>query len=283
MLLSDLTKIHNLITEIEELQVTEPNFNQELIDIMKKYKTSIKEEINKKVIELDSVSASTRLRIKQLKGSFRIRHFQDSLYSDNTLVKFRTILESINDWQFPACEIFPGVGQMLPHVLAAEPLYIVDWDKEVLDNAASIFNDFYANKRLMRYVVEEYDFSELPQKSFGLVYCLNYIRYENLQGLIQLAKSVWDLLSDGGHYFFVYTPLDKHWGAHHYENGFSSGADTDKLLFELSRLGFEIVKTNGEDLEFYVAYVLVKKPGNLHLVKSTSVLAKIIDRPDDLK
>jgi hypothetical protein len=278
MLLSDYTRIYNLLLEIEEIQNKDDAISFPIVA----YKQELKKKINVLIEELNPVSESVKIRIDTLTGGKRLKHFVDNAYSLENLDILKTILESINDWQFPTLEIFPGTGQMLPHMLAAEPLYIADWDQHILDNAACLFNDFYANKRLMRYLIKDFDLSALPQNSFGLIYCIHYTRYLNIHTLTELAANVWPLLDQGGYYLFTYVPLDHFWGADHYQNGYSSAADTDTLVDKIKLLGFEIER-KAADQSSQLAYILVKKPGEKMRIKNSSVLGKIIDKPNDLK
>jgi hypothetical protein len=283
MLLSEYTKIYNLLLEIEEIQdntIVGGKTYEEIFPIS--YKQQLQTKIKELIKELEPVSESVRLRINALTKEKRLKHFNDNAHNTEQLNVLKTILESINDWQFPTLEIFPGNGQMLPHMLAAEPLYIADWDLHVLDNAASIFNDYYANKRLMRYVIKDFDLSALPQNSFGLIYCVNYTQYLNIKLLTELAANVWPLLDQGGYYLFTYVPINYFWAAQHYQHGNSSGADTADLIDNIKLLGFELEKSY-TDLTNQISYLLVKKPGEKSRIKNSSVLGKIIDKPDDLK
>jgi hypothetical protein len=145
-----------------------------------------------------------------------------------------------------------------------------------------MFNDFYANKRLMRYLIKDFNLAALPQNSFGLIYCIHYTRYLNIHALTELAANVWPLLDQGGYYLFTYVPLDQIWGAEHYQHGYSSAADTNTLVDKIKLLGFEIEK-KATNRSLQLAYLLVKKPGEKSRIKNSSVLGKIIDKPNDLK
>ena len=76
-----------------------------------------------------------------------------------------------------------------------------------------------------------------------------------------------------------YNPSDRWYGVKRMEEGFAHGADSKQLAKELKLLGFEI---QNQQVEEHMTYMLLKKPGEIVSVKSSSMLAQIIDRPADL-
>lgn len=193
---------------------------------------------------------------------------------------YANIIGAYANWEYPCMEIFPGVGNLLGYALGGEPLYIVDWEDYMLDRVSQQFNEYYASKRLMKYRIPDYDLTSLPQNSFGFIYCVNWLRYEDLQGLSKLARSVYDCLLPGGTYLFCYNPTDRWWGMEVFEGGYARGADTQLLEEELTSIGFEIVQRQQNSPE--TSYMLVKRPGTINYIKESSVLGKFIALSDEI-
>ena len=159
-----------------------------------------------------------RKKLSLLTRDARIKMFDDWRPREAVLEHYIQVISTLVNWEYPCMEIFPGDGSCTRHMLGAEPLYIVDWSKEILDRVGSQFHEFYDQKRLMKYVVKDYDLSSLPQTSFGFVVCVNWLRFENIQGLNRLCKEVHGCLMPGGRFLLAYNSSDQWWGVDNMAN-----------------------------------------------------------------
>jgi hypothetical protein len=176
-----------------------------------------------------------------------------------------------------ALELFPGIGQFLPHVVASEPLYIVDRYAEVNEHASkSLNNEFYSKRRLLKYTVNDFDLSHLPQESFGLVYCFNEFFYTDQWYIHSWAKEVYKLLYNGGKFIFNFIPHDESWAVLYNINLTFGVIDYRELISELEKLGFEL--ENYKIQPARSSYIVVKKPGDSpEKLKISGSTAEIID------
>jgi len=177
----------------------------------------------------------------------------------------------------PVLELFPGSGQFLPYAVAGEPLYVVDRYAEIIDEAAkSIDNDFYVQNRLLKYTVDGYNLSNLPQESFGLVYCFNEF-YHADEGYIYIwAREIYNLLHKGGKFIFNFLQHDEIWSMKANFNLLFSVVDYKSLMSKLEELGYEIESYKIQ--QFRSSYIIAKKPGEAeprHKVGGSSI--EIID------
>jgi hypothetical protein len=272
---SDITKSINGIDEaISSIQNMDSM--SDVIEQLKGPRNLLVQRLEPLMQELDLSGKDMQRRIKLSRDEKRWMWFENWQQPDTVNDIYATIIKSYIGWEYPCMEIFPGTGTLLDHALGAEPLYIVDWEKYMLDKVSEKFNQYYATKRLMKYTIEEYDLSRLPQNSFGFVYAVNWMRFENLQGLSILARSVYDCLMPGGSYLFSYNPLDQWWAVDTLERGYAYGAYTDQLTQELNNIGFELIE--GRKTSPEISYMLVKKPGQIEYMKNSSVLGKFIDK-----
>lgn len=291
MLASQLTKILNHLEQVEKLDSTFEN-SFLLSNEIESIKQKIKPALDQKLRDLYTAADSNRARILKLKNENRFNFFKAWEKSNSEIEAYKSIVEGIVSWQYPCLEIFPGMGQILPFALGAEPLYIADNSAYVLNEVAKQFNQYYADKRLMKFTFNGVDIANklpenqtldqdtLPANSFGLVYCVNYLHFEDIKNLVFLAENVYSLLLDGGYYLFSYNPLDQWWGVEGLENAYAYGADSNLLIENLKNIGYEIQEVFKES--HALSYILAKKPGQLEHIKASSIIGKIIDRPPDL-
>ena len=230
---------------------------------------------------LDEMAIFFEQKRAELMAESRIKFFKLHSMNETELNHYGSMLDGIVDWQFPCLDLFPGTGNILKSVVGAEPLYIADWDDEVLLDVSNQFNSIFAEKRLMKYKISKYDMTPLPQKTFGLVYSLNWSMFENIDNLEEMSKSVYNLLMPGGCFLFNYNPLDKWWGIDQYGDikGYY-GAYTNELKTLIRNIGFKIVRLNREPGQ--LSFMLCRKQGELNHVKLSSTLAKIIEKDVEL-
>jgi SAM-dependent methyltransferase len=177
----------------------------------------------------------------------------------------------------PTLELFPGTGQFLPFAVASEPLYVVDRFVEIIDDAAKILNnEFYANRRLRKYEIKEFDIEQLPLNSFGLVYCFNEFFYADAGYIFAWAREIYKLLYEGGKFIFNFLPHDEIWAMKYNFNLDFSVIDYKHLITMLLEIGYEL--ENYKIQQSRSSYIVVKKPGaSKHRTKIGSCIAEIID------
>ena len=83
----------------------------------------------------------------------------------------------------------------------------------------------------------------------------------------------------GGAYMFTFNPIDKPFGMRNAETGYATGADSRALIRDLTDIGYEIVTM---DLNQGLSYIICKRPGDIEYIKAGSLLAQVIDKPEDL-
>jgi hypothetical protein len=243
---------------------------------------------NKLLIELDDTLLHGKLRMLAksrymadklvLKNLEERRNFVNDNKLQNSDIEILTSLITKNVANNnPTLELFPGKGQFLPYAVASEPLYVVDRFKEILDEAASVLNnDFYSTRRLRKYVVSDYNLSQLPQESFGLVYCFNEFFQADEQYIYSWACEVYKLLESGGKFIFNFLPYDQHWAIKATFTKIYSVIDYKSLIEKLKDFGYEL--DNCEIKEFCASYICIKKPGTLApRIKNSGSIAEIID------
>ena len=143
-----------------------------------------------------------------------------------------------------------------------------------MDHVGLQFNEFFAERRLIRYKIKEYELTMFKPNTFGVVYNLHWSKFEKLDNLVTMAENAHKVLLPGGHYFFKYNPTETIWGLTEFAANNSFGAITQQLLEKLTGIGYEILNNSVSEK---ASFVLCKKAGELSSPKASAILAKIID------
>jgi hypothetical protein len=213
-------------------------------------------------------------------GQLRIDFYEQNKTSEEDRSKLLSIVSKYIDNNMPVLELFPGLGEFTNGVLSADPLYIVDWDNTILDIVSKQFNEFYSEKRLMRYtckvVDKKIDFVNLPKNTMGLVFCFNGFTHGTTEFLQDTSDKVMGLLAPGGHFVFNFLPHDRDYSIKLVDESRAfSIVDHNKLDQHFKENGWEVVqKIIGHNRAS--TYVL-KKPGDFNSPKITPMLPQIIE------
>lgn len=184
------------------------------------------------------------------------------------------------DWRFPALEIGPGDGEWTEHLIASDPLYIVDLHQEFIDSTLKKFNPVYRN-RIRPYIVGSHnisdtDLSMLPKNQFGFIFSWNVFNYFPLEYAKTLLAQCVNLLRPGGVMMFSYNNCDVYQCAEYAERGLASWMTESMLKQTCTDLGFEIISMSST--EETVHWIEIKKPGELKTIKAHQVLGEIVRR-----
>lgn len=209
------------------------------------------------------------------------RNFRKLPITDETRSILVTKIKSCTDWHYPTLEIGPGDGEWTEHLVAADPLYIVDIHKEFLDSTLSRFNPIYRN-RVRAYQIgsavgsDEFNLGRLPNNQFGFIFSWNVFNYFPIYESRKMLEQCYQLLRPGGKMIFSFNDCDIPKCADYAEHGFRSWMPKKLLINVCKDLGFDIA--DYQSPEEVVAYLEIKKPGDLRTVKSHQVLGEIITR-----
>jgi ubiquinone/menaquinone biosynthesis C-methylase UbiE/organic radical activating enzyme len=179
------------------------------------------------------------------------------------------------NWQYPGLEIGPGAGVWTEHLVASEPLYLVDIHDEFLIETKTKFNDVYQNK-LRSYITSETDLSMLPQNQFGFVFAWNVFNYLPFDLLDQYLESIYKVLRPGGVAMFSYNNAERPGCARYVDMGYMSYMPKHALMPLLEKYGYEVLST--QDLEEYISWVEIKKPGKLVTIKVHAPIGTVLGK-----
>ena len=244
-------------------QVNEPH------EYFKKKIQHINDEINRVSIEL----FTNNYELEEHDGGFEhVKNHRRIHVRPEVEDIVRQRIQLYTGWQYPTLEIGCRDGEWTQHLVAADPLYVVDKYPEFLDSTFSKFPDSY-QRRLRRYDLNNYDFSELPQKQFGFVFSWGHFNYVSLDTITHTLKGIKELLRPGGVFLFSYNDGDTPVGAGMAENFAQTFIPKSILIPTCMGLGFEVLQTFDELPN--ISWIEIKKPGVLKSIKAHQVMGEV--------
>ena len=261
-------------------------------DLIEQTLVNIENKIQELLVQIDH--EITDITKEYLARGYMVNGFYGSNYTDVTTERTARLLpindetrsevivrlRSYTDWHYPVLEIGPGDGVWTEHLVAGDPLYLLDRHQEFLDATLNKFNGVYRN-RIRPYLTglhgrrHEEDMSMLPENQFGFIFSWNVFNYMPLKETVDMLQGSMRCLRPGGVMMFSYNNCDVAQCAEYVEQGFRSWMPSKLLEQTCSDLGFEIIANRS--VEETVHWIEIRKPGALTTTKHHQVLGKIID------
>lgn len=239
-------------------------------------------ELDKKIFELSRPYCILGNVVNDVKNvesinADRDRATRSIIFDDETNFNLISKIREFTNPVYPSLEIGPGDGFWTKHMIAADPLYLVDINKEFLDSACSQFNEVYQRRvrpyQLNTEGLSPNDLSILPLNQFGFVLAINVFDFFTLDFSTEYIKQVFNILRPGGTFIFTYNDCTYYKSAMLVETGFKGWATESEMISICQSFGFEIV--NSISKQDSAQWLEIKKPGDLRTVKTHQALGEI--------
>ena len=183
---------------------------------------------------------------------------------------------SYADWHYPAAIIRPSCEDFINHLVANDPLYLIDEHKDLLVPAMNRFNSQYQN-RLRSYVIDESIgtniLDRLPDNQFSFFLAYNYFDYKPLDMIKIYLEEIFEKLHSGGTLGITFNDCDYAGAVSRVENCTGYYTPGRMILEHCAEIGYtEIFKLASNESSTWVE---LQKPGSLSSLRGGQTLAKI--------
>jgi len=199
--------------------------------------------------------------------------------SDDIRHRIAASIGTTQSWCWPGMIVRPGQETFIDGMTALDPLYLVDTDLDLLKPALERFNELY-QRRLACYQIQENlgtpILSTLPQGQMGICVLFFYLNFRPIEIIYQWLDELWLLLRPGGRVLMTYNDCDHAHGVRLYESGYMCYTPGRLIREHATGLGFEILQDWHPNND--VSWLELRRPGELHSLRATQTLAKIVAR-----
>lgn len=183
-------------------------------------------------------------------------------------------------WKYPAAIIRPGREEWIDHMVAFDPLYVVDHHTDLLNPARDRFNETYQSRVRWITIVERDDHAmlqALPDDQMGFIIAWNFFHYKPFEVIKQYLSEVYKKLRPGGVFAFSINDGDLSGGVANAERMFMCYTPGSMIISISERIGFDVEIRH--ELDRAVTWIELQRPGNRISLRGGQALAKIIPRP----
>lgn len=272
---SDLeTEVGVLVSTVDKALKYLEKTDKKLIDVMAKINKRIDDRCKPQFAA--NYSRQMICTVDQIRDAGRIKLQMDDQIR-NTLVGR---MQMYADWHYPGMQIGPQDGLLTEHLVACDPLYLVDVYPEFLQSTLDQFNEIY-RARVRTYGIGQdgfktKDFSELPQGQFGFVFCWEMFNFVSIETLKEYLTEIYGVLRPGGVLLFSFNDGDTINGAKNAEWGGCTFIPKRLLVPLCEKMGYEVIESfNFQPGISDVSWIELRKPGSKQTVKGHQVLGLV--------
>lgn len=183
-----------------------------------------------------------------------------------------------SDWRRPGLILRPAREDWITHLVALDPLYLVDTDHALLAPALQRFNPQY-QRRLRPYVIRESEDgveSLLPSGQIGYVLAYNFFQYKPFEIMKFYLQELHRVMAPGSILHFTFNDCDRHGAVDLVERNFMCYQPGGIVQSAVESLGFEFVDRH--EIDAATTWIEFLKPGDRRTLRGGQTLATLIDK-----
>lgn len=283
--------LHQTLNSIDLLQKDHHETMRDLLSSIENIYHSTNDAFNKLEVFRQSVSQQIEVEIEKNRLATLQLHQPEFLPVDRTdtfivpLEVEEVLLGRIrkySDWHYPTVEFSPG--KYSKHLVGGDPLYLVEFNHDLLPNVLVNFTNEYSN-RVITYKLNWTPMCvvPVPTEQTGFIFCWNVLNYYSLYNIQFLLTTSYTLLRPGGTMLFSYNNCDTYYGAAQAEQRKMSLMSEQKIISICKSRNFEIKSTfNFASDNHSVSWIEIQKPGILTTTKAHQTLGSVKDISNQL-
>lgn len=196
----------------------------------------------------------------------------------------KTLIGRINyhsSWKYSGMHIRPGLGEMSPHMVAFDPLYMVDDNEQLFTPVKQLHTTEYQARIRYKYLNEnsEYIFNNIPYHQIKFILVTDFFNYKPFEVIKRYLTEMYDnILCDGGTVIFTYNNCDDPPAIINAENNMNAYTPQRLIIPFIEQLGYELIENF---TSHNLSWIEIKKPGNIMSLRGGQCLAKIIENDID--
>lgn len=184
-----------------------------------------------------------------------------------------------SDWHWPGMILRPGREPWVQHLVALDPMYLVDISPGLLSAAQEPFTTEYQRRVRPYLFAESLDrdlFESLPDTQFGFVLAYNYFNYKPIEYITKVLAEIRHKLRPGGSVAFTFNDCSRAAAVKLVENKFMCYTPGPAVFSMLTALGYQI--TRSQQLDAAAVWIEASIDGQLTSLRGGQSLAKIVAR-----
>jgi SAM-dependent methyltransferase len=196
---------------------------------------------------------------------------------DETRDYIQSRIQAHSDYHHAGLIIRPGLEDWIEHMVACDPLYVVDTSHDLFEPAKQRFNPLYQG-RLRYYAINESSdrpmLDCLPDQQIGFCLAYNFFHYKPFEIMRAYLREIYQKLRPGGVLAMTYNDCDRKGAVELAERSFTCYTPGRMILAICESVGFRIEQNYRVDAA--VNWAELRRPGQSVSLRGGQTLAKIV-------
>jgi len=183
------------------------------------------------------------------------------------------------DWHYAAMILRPARELFIKHMVANDPLYLVDENYDLLKPAIEHFNPLYQNRLRISTVVETLDtplLTKIPNEQLGVCLAYNFFNHKPFEIIKLYLTEIYQKLKPGGTLIMTFNDCDRYKAVMLVEQVYAAYTRGSMLRSWANHVGFEETYCYHDDGPS--TWIEFRKPGQLTSLRGGQTLAKVIPK-----
>ena len=250
----------------------------ESFDLFKQQLDYIKQELSQSILSLQSHYLAESYKLYGEMKNDSTEYILDrriALKSEmEAFVQSR--VQYYSNWHHAGMIIRPAKEIWMEHMVACDPLYIVDQSHDLLNPTRSKFNAVYQS-RLRFYVIQESAeqamLDPIPNNQIGFCLAFNFFHFKPFEIVRCYLTEIYQKLRPGGIVAFTFNDCDRAGAVKNAERYFMCYTPGSMLQSLCESLGFVI--RYRYDIDAAATWMELEKPGIKHSLRGGQTLAEL--------
>ncbi len=187
-------------------------------------------------------------------------------------------IKSYVDWKYAGLIIRPGKETFIDDLVSLDPLYVVDYNKVLMEPATSKFSVEYQDR--LRFYIEPPTstavLSTMPNNQLGLCVAFNFFEYTPIEVLENYLENIFKKLRPGGVLAMTFNDCDRAHCVALVEKNYGFYTPGKQVKATAKRIGYQQQFTWNDKLN--LTWLELRKPGHVDSLKGGQTLAKILPK-----
>lgn len=255
----------------------------DIINNIKKFGETIKlaqESVQEKINHHNrDYFAKSYLSYEDLRGAIKDpNHLNRRLHiSEQSLNVVSTRVAMRADWHYPGLVIHPGLDTLIDHMVAMDPLYVMDEDWDWLEPLKIRYSVDY-QKRVRYFVKQPFSdgaiLSAVPDEQLGVILAYNFFNYKPFEVIQKYLEEMYQKLRPGGVVMMTINDCDRPGGVDLVDRYAAAYTPSSLVQGYAEKLGYQVFFRY--DLDAAVTWLEFVRPGKLTSLRGGQTLAKTV-------
>ena len=202
--------------------------------------------------------------------------------SDANNIFIQSRIKTHSHWQLPGLIIRPSKESWIEHMVACDPLYVIDISHELFEPVKSLFNPAYQRRLRYNVINEMKDPGKMqcvPDDQIGLCLVYNFFNFRPVEIIRPYLVEIYTKLRPGGVLAMTFNDCDRFGAVLLAENNYTCYTPGRLIKSMCETIGFKIeyaLYVNDETL-----WIELRKPGHRTSLRGGQSLAEIVEKPTD--